>query len=248
MSSTPTVAYLGMKFHSASPDAAAAEILGQTAGPFRYVVTPNVHHMVMINDKPAIKGSYDNAWRVYCDSRILARMAKLQGTHLSVITGSDLTADLVAKAALQQLRVAIIGPTPADAAALRRRYPGLNFVLHTPPMGFIASEDEVQRCIDFVVKTAAPLTFLAVGAPQQEALARRIAEHPQARGIGLCIGASIDFLTGKQQRAPLWVQRAGLEWLHRLMSNPKRLARRYLVECPRIFLLAATQARRSATN
>jgi exopolysaccharide biosynthesis WecB/TagA/CpsF family protein len=53
----------------------------------------------------------------------------------------------------------------------------------------------------------------------------------------LCIGASIDFLTGKQRRAPLWVQKAGLEWLHRLLSDPRRLTSRYLIECPRIFYL-----------
>jgi exopolysaccharide biosynthesis WecB/TagA/CpsF family protein len=53
----------------------------------------------------------------------------------------------------------------------------------------------------------------------------------------LCIGASIDFLTGKQRRAPVWVQKAGLEWLHRLLSDPRRLASRYLIECPRIFYL-----------
>jgi exopolysaccharide biosynthesis WecB/TagA/CpsF family protein len=101
-------------------------------------------------------------------------------------------------------------------------------------MGFIASEHEVRKCVDFVVKAQAPLIFLAVGMPQQEILAGHIADHPQARGVGLCIGASIDFLTGKQRRAPVWVQKAGLEWLHRLLSDPRRLASRYLVECPRI--------------
>jgi exopolysaccharide biosynthesis WecB/TagA/CpsF family protein len=53
----------------------------------------------------------------------------------------------------------------------------------------------------------------------------------------LCIGASVDFLTGKQQRAPVWIQKAGFEWLHRLLSDPRRLASRYLLECPRIFYL-----------
>ena len=112
-------------------------------------------------------------------------------------------------------------------------------------MGFIKSEYEIQKCIDFVVKTQAPLIFLAVGMPQQEILACRIADRPQARGVGLCIGASIDFLTGKQRRAPVWVQKAGLEWLHRLLSDPRRLASRYLIECPRIFYLICLKRRRS---
>jgi exopolysaccharide biosynthesis WecB/TagA/CpsF family protein len=104
-------------------------------------------------------------------------------------------------------------------------------------MGFIKSEKEIQRCVDFVVDTQAPLIFLAAGTPQQEILACRIADHPQARGIGLCIGASIDFLTGKQRRAPVLMQKAGLERLYRLLSDPRRLASRYLIECPQIFYL-----------
>ena len=142
---------------------------------------------------------------------------------------SDLTAHLVARAAEQRLTIALIGPTAAACAVLGDRYPGLNVVFHTPPMGFIKSEREVQKCVDFVAKTQAPLIFLAVGTEQQLILAGHIADHPQARGVGLCIGASIDFLTGKQRRAPVWLQKVGLEWLYRLLSDPRRLASRYLI-------------------
>src|SRR5207248_2216285 len=167
------------------------------------------------------------------------------GRMLPVVTGSDLTAHLIARAAAQRLTIALIGPTAAACAALSGRYPGLNVVFHTPPMGFIKSEHEVRKCVDFVVQTQAPLIFLAVGMPQQEILARHIADHPQACGVGLCIGASIDFLTGKQRRAPVWLQKAGLEWLHRFLSDPRRLASRYLIECPRIFYLIYLQRRKS---
>ena len=102
-------------------------------------------------------------------------------------------------------------------------------------MEFIRSELEVRKCVDFVVKAQAPLVFLAVGRPQQEILASRIADHPQARGVGLCVRASIDFLTGAQRRAPVWVREVGLEWCYRLLSDPQRFARRYLLESPQIF-------------
>jgi N-acetylglucosaminyldiphosphoundecaprenol N-acetyl-beta-D-mannosaminyltransferase len=180
---------------------------------------------------------YERAWRVFCDSRVLSRLAWFRGLRLPVITGSDLTARLIARAEEQRLTIALVGPTAAACAALESRFPGINVEFHTPPMGFINSEHEVQKCIDFAIKTQAPLIFLAVGMPQQEILACRIADHPEARGVGLCIGASIDFLTGKQRRAPVWVQNAGFEWLHRLLADPRRLAWRYLVECPRIFYL-----------
>lgn len=242
-----SIYFIGCRFDLVSTGDAANEVLAETAGCFKYVVTPNVQHMVRILDDPTLQPLYEQAWRVYCDSRVLSRLARLKGLRLPVVTGSDLTADLIARAAQQHLTVAIVGPTAAAAAELERRYPGLHVACHTPPMGFIKSDREVQKCVDFVVGTRAPLTFLAVGMPQQELLASRIAGHPEARGIGLCIGASIDFLTGRQRRAPEWVQRAGLEWLYRLMSDPRRLARRYLIECPRIFYLIGLRRLKRST-
>jgi exopolysaccharide biosynthesis WecB/TagA/CpsF family protein len=217
---------------------AVSDILAEPSGPFKYAVTPNVHHMVRLLEDPATMQSlYERAWRVFCDSRVLSCLAWFSGRRLPVITGSDLTARLIARVAEQHLTIALIGPTATASAALRSKYPGINVMVHTPPLGFIKSEHEVQKCVDFVVKTQACVIFLALGMPQQEILAHHIADHPQARGVGLCIGASIDFLTGKQRRAPVWVQRAGFEWLHRLLSDPRRLASRYLIECPRIFYL-----------
>ncbi len=238
MSTAEGLYFLGSRFDTGSIEEAVCGILAEVHGEFKYVVTPNVHHMVKILDDPAtMQPLYERAWRVFCDSRVLSRLAWFSGRSLPVITGSDLTAQLIARAAEHRLTVAIIGPTVEACAALTEKYPGLDVVVYTPPMGFIQSEHEIGRCVEFVVKNQAPLNFLAVGMPQQEILAYRIADHPQARGIGLCIGASIDFLTGQQRRAPVWVQRAGLEWLHRLVLNPRRLASRYLVECPRIFYM-----------
>jgi N-acetylglucosaminyldiphosphoundecaprenol N-acetyl-beta-D-mannosaminyltransferase len=232
------VHFLGFRFDTGSIEEALDDVLAETGGRFRYVVTPNVQHMVrLLEDSGTLGPLYERAWRVFCDSRVLSRLAWLNGVRLPVVTGSDLTAQIMARANARRLTIALVGPTPADGAALERRYPDLKILSHTPPMGFISSEQETQKCIDFVVEAQAHLTFLAVGMPRQEILAGRIADHPRARGIGLCIGASIDFLTGKQRRAPVWVQKAGFEWLHRLLSDPRRLASRYLIECPQIFFL-----------
>jgi exopolysaccharide biosynthesis WecB/TagA/CpsF family protein len=90
----------------------------------------------------------------------------------------------------------------------------------------------------FAVDAGARFTLIAVGSPQQELIAAEIRDIDNGRGTGLCIGASIDFLAGREKRAPLWMQRLALEWLYRLLGNPARMWRRYLVEGPRIFLLA----------
>jgi N-acetylglucosaminyldiphosphoundecaprenol N-acetyl-beta-D-mannosaminyltransferase len=233
---TERVYFLGSHFDLGSIEEAVCDILAETQGSFKYVVTPNVHHMVrLLEDPSTMQPLYERAWRVFCDSRVLSRLAWFSGVGLPVITGSDLTARLIACAAEKRLTVALVGPTAAACAALRSKFPGLNVVYCTPPMGFIRSLHEVEQCVDFVIKSKADLVFFAVGMPQQEILAHHIAGHSQTRGVGLCIGASIDFLTEKQRRAPAWVQKAGLEWLYRLLSDPRRLASRYLIECPRIF-------------
>jgi N-acetylglucosaminyldiphosphoundecaprenol N-acetyl-beta-D-mannosaminyltransferase len=238
MSIGESVDYLGSRFYTGTIEEAVCKILAEAQGGFKYVVTPNVHHMVrLLEDPGTMQPLYERAWCVFCDSRVLSCLARFSGRSLPVITGSDLTAHLVARAAEQRLTIALVGPTAADCATLGERYPDLNIVFHTPPMGFIKSDHEVQKCVDFVAKAQAPLIFLAVGMPQQEILARHIADHPQVRGVGLCVGASIDFLTGKQRRAPVWLQKMGLESLYRFLSDPRRLASRYLVECPRIFYL-----------
>jgi len=235
MISTERVHFVGLDFDNSDVDAAAEEVLANATQPFKYVVTPNVHHIVKLQELgDDFKSKYCTAWRVYCDSRVLSRLARACGVKLSVITGSDLTAALVQRASALKLKVATIGPSQSDCAKLVARFPGLQLSSHTPPMGFINSEKEIEKCIDFVTKSDAGLIFLAVGMPQQEILARRLMEHGGVKGVGLCIGASIDFLTGKQVRAPLWVQQSGLEWLHRLLSQPGRLAGRYLAECPKI--------------
>ena len=231
-----SVSFLGLRFDTGSIDEVAGNILAEIHGCFRYIVTPNVHHMVRLLEDPAtMRPLYERAWRVFCDSRVLSRLARISGVRLPVITGSDLTADLITRAAKRGLTIAVIGPTDAACARLQDQYPGLAVVSHTPRMGFIRSELEIRKCVDFVLKARAPLVFLALGRPQQEILASRIADHPQARGVGLCVGASIDFLTGAQRRAPVWVQKVGLEWSYRLLSDPQRFARRYLLESPRIF-------------
>jgi N-acetylglucosaminyldiphosphoundecaprenol N-acetyl-beta-D-mannosaminyltransferase len=241
------VCFLGLRFDGGSIQEVAYNILEEARGSFKYIVTPNVHHMVrLLEDPSTVRPLYERAWRVFCDSRVLSRLARMSGVGLPVITGSDLTADLMTRAAKRGLTIAVIGPTQAACTRLQERYPGLGVLSNTPKMGFIRSELEIRKCVDFVVKAQAPLVFLALGRPQQEILANRIADHPQARGVGLCIGASIDFLTGAQRRAPVWVQKVGLEWSYRLLSDPQRFARRYLVESPKIFYFVWLEWKRNA--
>jgi UDP-N-acetyl-D-mannosaminuronic acid transferase (WecB/TagA/CpsF family) len=125
-----------------------------------------------------------------------------------------------------------------QAQEIRQRF-GLKALHHiNPPMNFIRDEAAVESCLQ-AIEACSPFRFclLAVGTPQQELIALKLKERGIARGLTLCVGASINFITGVEKRAPRWMQKSGFEWLFRLIRSPKRLANRYLVRGPRIFLL-----------
>ncbi len=198
--------------------------------PFTYVVTINADHLVRLDRADtALRAIYDAAWLSLCDSRILRAGVARRGYQLSVVTGSDLAQALFSHAISAQTRVSVIGSDAATIAALRARY-GLQALFHhNPPMGFIKDDAAVDEAVAFVCAHPAQYVFLCVGSPQQEILAAKIAQSGQATGVGLCVGAAIAFVAGTSKRAPLWVQRAHIEWLHRLLLEPRRLWRRYLL-------------------
>lgn len=211
--------------------------------PFAFVVTPNVDHIVRLYDtadptRDRFLHAYRTArWRL-CDSRVLAALAALRKIELPVAPGSDLTARLFAEAVRPQDVLCVVGADSAAVDILRQRHPEVTIVHHDPPMGLRDDPDAMADCVAFIERSHARFTFLAVGSPQQEMIAAAVSDRGAATGIGLCIGTSIDFLTGRVRRAPLMMQRMGLEWLHRLMSDPKRLWRRYLIRGRRIFRIA----------
>jgi exopolysaccharide biosynthesis WecB/TagA/CpsF family protein len=132
--------------------------------------------------------------------------------------------------------IVIIGGSAEQAQQLARSYGLKNLRHHNPPMGFINEPAAVETCLAFI-EAGGPFRFcfLAVGSPQQETIAQALKSRGVARGLALCIGASLNFITGQERRAPKWMQKMALEWLYRLIQNPRRLARRYLVRGPRIF-------------
>lgn len=233
------VEFLGLRFDPIDMTTALDRITALSALPhFSYVVTPNVDHVVQQNrsDDPGLTAAYADAALCLCDSRILARLAKFSGRRLPVVPGSDLTRALL-NSAFPARRLAVIGGDAQLHDALAGHYPQFDWQFHSPPMGVRHSPAARRAIVDFVEKAGADILFFAIGAPQSELVCAEIAAMERARGTALCVGASLEFLTGQKQRAPRWMQRAGLEWLFRLLSEPRRLWRRYLVEGPRIFAI-----------
>lgn len=206
---------------------------------FGYVVTPNVDHLIRYHDDPTFRTQYADAAYVLLDSRFLSHLFRLtRGVRVRVCTGSDLTGQLFSRVITPSDRLVLIGGSDEQARVLAARFDLKQLNHHNPPMGFIHDPRAVEQCIQFVeAHSPFRFCFLAVGAPQQEILAQLLKTRGTARGMALCIGASINFLTGVERRAPTWMQRLGAEWLFRLVTEPGRMAKRYLVRGPRIFAL-----------
>lgn len=242
-----TIRLLDLDFADLDATDAAALIAQRPAGAaFGYVVTPNADHLVRLAHQPGLAALYKDAWLRLLDSRVVARGARLLGLPAPrVAPGADVTALLLAAHVRHGEPLTIIGGQPAWLPALVRRYGLIQVAHHDPPIGLEHDAAALRAAVDFALAHPARFTFLAIGSPRQEMLAAAIAASGQASGLGLCIGASLEFLAGATSRAPHWMQHAGLEWLHRLATDPHRLARRYLLEDPAIFPLLV-RARRAA--
>ena len=208
----------------------AAEMIARSdhRGAFRYIVTPNADHVVRLNREPSLRPIYDGAWMTLCDSKPIWLFGRARSRSLCNVTGADLTVRLFKDGIPNGTRVALIVGTEKVAADVRAAYPGIDFRVHVPPMGLLSNLKAQQECMDFAVRSEARFIFLAVGAPQSEIIAHKLSKSPAARGTALCIGAALEFLAGTKKRAPLWMRKLSLEWLYRMISDPKRLWRRYV--------------------
>lgn len=212
------------------------------ASPFQYLVTPNVDHLVRLHRRgaaiPGLAEVYRHADLCVCDSKVLARLAKWRGVSLPVITGSDLTASLFDGLIREGDRIAVVGGDAAMLDDLRAKYSEVRFTQHCPPMGLMRDPAARRAAAEFIAREQARFTFICVGSPQQELIAAEASRIEGGRGMAFCVGAALEFITGRTKRAPRLARQLGLEWAHRLITDPRRLWRRYLVEGPAIFLLA----------
>jgi N-acetylglucosaminyldiphosphoundecaprenol N-acetyl-beta-D-mannosaminyltransferase len=235
-------------------DGAIDEIVALArSGKGGYVVTPNVDHVVLAETDARLRAAYDGAALSLIDSVPLMWMARALGEPFpEKIAGSDLGAPLVARAADEGLRVFFLGAAPGvgqrAADALVQANPALEVAgVYSPPLGFEQDDDELGKTLDAVRDARPHLVLVALGCPKQELFMH---EHAQALSPAVClgIGATLDFIAGNVKRAPRWMQRVGLEWFHRLASDPRRMAHRYLVRDPALGPIFLRGLRRPAPD
>lgn len=236
-----TVSFLGLDFQPMSTLGVVAQMAvmaGEGAGgikPFSYVLTPNVDHMIRLHGTPDLAPLYEGAGLLVNDSRILETLAARDGLAFPASPGADIVAALFEREIKPDEAVTVIGSTDADVAKVAAIYGLTNIHRHDAPMGLRHKPEAVGEAARFIAAHPARFCFICVGSPQQEMVALAAKEIGGAVGVGICCGASLDFLSGRVARAPLWIRKARLEWLHRMLSQPKRLVKRYLVDGPKIF-------------
>lgn len=205
---------------------------GQGAG--GWIITANLDHMLRFSKDASYRQMCSQASLVVADGVPILWAAKLQRTPLpGLIAGSNLISSLSCAAGCNGMSVFLLGGNPGTAErageVLRQQCPKLQIAgTYCPPFGFEKDPEEMAT-IQATLTAANPgIVFVALGSPKQELLIAKLREaFPCVWWVG--IGISFSYLCGEVWRAPKWMQRSGLEWLHRMLQEPRRLSRRYLL-------------------
>ena len=199
-----------------------------------YVVTPNVNHVVQLQKNTVFQQAYSNAALILTDGKPLSGALKLLGDPVpEVVPGSDLVPRIFdAVTDDKRLTVYLLGAGHGVAERASRviheSWNNIDCVgWYSPPYGFESNEDENSKIVGLINNAHPDLLIIGLGAPKQEIWIGAHREQINS-GLALCVGATIDFLAGEQRRAPIWMRKFALEWMHRLLSDPRRLFRRYM--------------------
>lgn len=208
-----------------------------------YVVTPNVDHIVQLEKDEELKRVYENASLILTDGKPLIWISNWYKTPIKEkISGSDLFPRVCELAAKKGYTMYLLGAAEgvADKAAknLMDKYKGLNIVgTYSPPFGFEKDKVELKKIERQIQEVHPDILIVGLGCPKQE---KYMYHHCKELGVPISfgLGASIDFEAGNIKRAPKWMSEHGLEWLYRITQDPKRLAKRYLVDDMKIISIA----------
>lgn len=208
-----------------------------------YVVTPNVDHIVQLEKDEELKRVYENASLILTDGKPLIWISNWYKTPIKEkISGSDLFPRVCELAAKKGYTMYLLGAAEgvADKAAknLMDKYKGLNIVgTYSPPFGFEKDKVELKKIERQIQEVHPDILIVGSGCPKQE---KYMYHHCKELDVPISfgLGASIDFEAGNIKRAPRWMSEHGLEWLYRITQDPKRLAKRYLVDDMKIISIA----------
>ena len=241
----------GMAFHAATEQEFAVTLAneeGPSGGGPRLVATANVAHIVELRVNDRFRAAYRNAWRVTADGTPVYVYARSRGIQLPErLTGSGLFAKLMPLLKPGRHRCFFVAASDEIGSACKSYLVGRGFAedavaFAVPPYRFEADLAYGEALATSIREHATTHLFFGVGAPKSEIWT---VEHAATLGdcYVLCIGAGLEFFAGLKTRGPEWMKRTGLEWLWRLIQEPRRLARRYLVSSWTFFAAVADDIR-----
>jgi N-acetylglucosaminyldiphosphoundecaprenol N-acetyl-beta-D-mannosaminyltransferase len=251
-SDVPVVHLQGARLHAIT-EQQCIELILHSLDAYRggSVNTMNLDHLRRCAQSRKFAELYDQASIVTADGMPLIWASSLRGTPLPErVTGSNLILSLTAAAAARGKSIFLLGGAPGTAqkagTVLAERHPNLCITgVSSRPYPSTTDDSEWQTIAEMLEAAKPDIVFVALACPRQEQLIdalRRRHLLPSAWWVG--VGIAFSFVAGTIPRAPLWMQRAGLEWLHRLLKEPRRLARRYLIQgVPFAFTLFRAAAR-----
>ncbi|MDX2157234.1 MAG: WecB/TagA/CpsF family glycosyltransferase [Hyphomicrobiaceae bacterium] len=212
----------------------------------RYVCACDVHSVMRARDDARHMRALRGADMIVADGTPLVWLSRLRGeSALSRVPGPDLLTAVCERSEAEGWSHYFYGGAEgvADKLAerLARSYPGLTIAGTTCPPFRAQTPEEIERDIARINASGADIVWIGLGCPKQELWMHELSSRFQGR-ILIGVGAAFDFHTGRIVRAPRWMRDNGLEWLHRLMSEPRRLWRRYLLLAPRFLALSLAEA------
>ncbi|MEO9781913.1 MAG: WecB/TagA/CpsF family glycosyltransferase [Sedimentitalea sp.] len=215
------------------------------------VATINLDHLVKLRSPGPFRDAYAAQDFVVADGNPIVWLSRLAKQPVDLVPGSDMVLPLARLAKETNTPVALLGSTDdilaVAAKKLAEDVPGLEIAgAFAPPFPFDPESAAADDLLDRVATSGARLVFLALGAPKQEILAARGRTRTPQLGFA-SIGAGLDFVAGSQTRAPAWVRKLALEWVWRMMTNPRRLAKRYAL-CAMILPGLAVDALRQSRS
>ncbi len=212
------------------------------------VFTPNVDHIIKLQTNREFLQAYNIADYKLCDSQILIYVSRFLGTPIKEkISGSDFfPAFYTYHRNNEGVKIFLLGAGRGVASKAQHKINhqvGRDIIVgsHSPSFGFEKNENECMEIVEMIKSSGATVLAIGVGAPKQEKWIYKYRHQLPNIKIFLAIGATIDFEAGNVKRAPKWLSKVGLEWLYRLLAEPKRLWKRYLIEGLPFFWLVLQQ-------
>jgi N-acetylglucosaminyldiphosphoundecaprenol N-acetyl-beta-D-mannosaminyltransferase len=210
-----------------------------------YVCVTSVHGVMESHREESLRRIHNAAGLVTPDGMPLVWLSRLQGfSQVRRVYGPDLMLALCERSAAKGYRHYLYGGTngiPEQLAAmLQQRYPGLRVAgTYSPPFRPLSHEED-EQVVEMINEATPDIVWISLSTPKQE---RWMADHIErlTAPVLIGVGAAFDYHTGRKRQAPRWMQRSGLEWLFRLLMEPRRLWRRYLINNPSFVVLILLQ-------